>query len=117
MKTRVVIVERPTRDKIDLSRAAEHGELVVLTDMSRNQISAFDPGAYIKHVSESLDAIKFDPTTDLLCVVGPVLPVSILISVAAMKYSVLTLLCYHVHQQSYVPRTIDMRRLANERAH
>jgi len=105
MRSRVFVVERP-RPNIDLRCAEKFGELVLLFEAEDRRCSVFHSEQYGLAVLERLRAKNFDPLLDLLCVAGSMVPVTIAIAAAVLRYGRISVLLYNAAESSYVERTI-----------
>lgn len=101
MSSRVFVAE--PNEQYDISSAAERGELVYLSRRV-NPISTADA---VRGFTEALDAHKFDPSKDWICLSGKTATLCLLVASIAARYEVLPLLIFDARNGSYVERIIN----------
>lgn len=109
-KSRVFIAERP-RQGIDIDRAGDFGEVFVISEHFETRLTAYELCEYVDAVERFLREHNFDPIHDYFCVVGPVLPISVVTAVLCRMFDQITLLCYKPAAGRYVQRILDMKKV------
>ena len=107
---RVFIAERP-RQGIDIERAADFGEVLVISEHFEARLTAYELVEYVAAVERFLKERQFDPQSDYFCVVGPVLPISVVTAVLCRMYDEITILCFKPSVGRYVQRILSMKKI------
>lgn len=97
-----VIAAEPN-DRYSFICAETYGDLIYLSDVSLNP---FESSTAIGLFSKQLDKISFDPDTDVICLTGKTIIVSLLMSVVAVKYNKFKVLMFDARVSAYRERTI-----------
>lgn len=107
-KSRVLILEK-TSDKVDVTPAAEYGELVYVLDRTTRgaqRTSVFDTSRYEEMLLKRLDELRYDPDEDYVCLAGKVICVSVLCALLAREYGAFKALMFDAHESRYVNRVM-----------
>jgi hypothetical protein len=102
--TRVFIIE-PPRESLNVSPAAEYGELVYVFGPNERRCSAFDTTKFGAALLNKLSTLRYDPEADLLCVVGSMVTVAVSIASVAHAHACFSLLLFNSVHGTYVKTT------------
>jgi hypothetical protein len=104
-KARVFLLE-PTQSNIDVSSAAEFGELTYLFKQGDARCSVFDTERYTARLKSRLQAACFDQHEDVICIAGKIACVAALCACVAGEYGAFSILLFDAHDEVYVKRTL-----------
>lgn len=105
MIPRVFVVEPYKRPGIDITDLNEFGEVVYLFPLNGDRTSIFDE-EFGFDVLEKLDTYRFDPSTDFIAIVGPMVNVVLMIAAAVQEHSPLNVLAYNRCDSKYTTLTL-----------
>lgn len=97
-----VIAAEPN-NRYNFDSAETYGDLIYLSDVSLNP---FESSKAIGLFSKRLDEIDFDPDSDIICLTGQTIIISLLMSVVAVKYNKFKVLMFDARVSAYKERTI-----------
>jgi len=100
---KVFIIEHP-RNNIDVSKAADFGEIIYLFDKDDRRCSAWDHKRFGRRVLGRLKELGYNPTDDYICVVGAMLIVINSIIAIAQSHEAFTLLMFNSVENAYVSK-------------
>jgi len=100
---RVFIIE-PPRTYVDTSKASAFGDIYYVFNHEDRRCSVFHSAEFGRTVLDSLKTLKFDNKSDFICVVGPMLTVTISIVALSQTYDELKLLLFDSVHDKYVSR-------------
>jgi hypothetical protein len=106
MNERVFVIERP-KPGLDISKAAEYGEIVHIFHEGDGRCSVFDSDKFCQRIIERLQELRFDPDRDSICVVGSMILVVLLVVAAQAEWCHTTFLFYSASESRYVKRRLD----------
>ncbi len=99
-----VFVFEPVTNSIE--RAYVHGYVCYLFDEDHRRPSIWETDELRIAIKERLHVASFDPHTDFYLVVGPIIPITLTVSVLQEVYKEYKLLYWHSELREYVPRLI-----------
>jgi hypothetical protein len=105
MISRVFVVEPYNKRGINLSRLYEYGEIVYLFPVEGDRTSIFDP-TFEGDVIEKLETYRFDPATDFIAIVGPMVSVCLMIASTIQYYAPIKVLAYDRRDDAYTTITL-----------
>ena len=103
---RVFIIEH-VRSYIDVSKAETYGEIVYLFDRNDRRCSVWEHPRFGQKILQLLEAYKFNPEIDFICVAGAMLTVSIAIIVVSQNYDFYNVLLFNSVESTYTQRRIN----------
>ena len=99
-----------TNDRFDLSKAAEHGEVVYLLDR-RTVPNVFDPIGIAKAASQRFIEERYDPSVDYVALTGATVTVALVLAVALEMHGPVKILIFDAANERYVPRDLDLEQV------
>ena len=103
---RIVILEQP--HKIDIKRLEEQAEVVFLFGGGKPRTSIMRCDVFMRAVADRLREINYDPAVDLVALLPPVLPTSLLMSVVSAQHKVFSVIIFNAVTSSYETRSINL---------
>lgn len=105
MTPKVIVVEPNPR--FDLSAAQTFGEITYLTE----GVNPFDTHEIVRAVDAGLDRVGFDPTRDVVAIVGYVLTISFALAAIAAKHPKINVILYDARKSAYNKRVLDVSKV------
>lgn len=106
---RIVILEQP--HKVDITRLTQQAEVVFLFGREKPRTSVMRCDVFMRAVVERMKEINFDPDVDLLAVLPPVLPTSLMLAAATSLHPKMNVVIFNAVTSSYETRTLDLETL------
>lgn len=103
---RVFLVKEP-HDRIDLTTAADFGELRFIFTPDVRRVSVFDVVRFAQHALDRLDAEDFDPNVDAYCMCGKLVEVAMLFGAMIARYGLVRVLIWNASECRYMLRTMN----------
>lgn len=100
---KVFIIEHP-RNNIDVSKAANFGEIVYLFGKEDRRCSAWDHKRFGRRVLGRLKELNYNPEEDFICVVGAMLVIINSIIAIAQSQETFKLLLFNSIEDDYVSK-------------
>ncbi len=105
-ESRVFVIEHP-RNRIDVSKAEEYGNIVYIFDNKERRCTAWLHVEYGQTILRRLKTYHFDPKIDFVCIVGAMLTITVYIIVVAQYYSEFKALLFDSRDNRYVQKKFD----------
>lgn len=106
---RVFLFEPPNSDKIDVSAAAQYGQIDYLfrpRQGEKTRSSIFDTEKLADEIVSALEAKEYDPAKDYLCVSGHINSIIILTATAVAEYGLIRALLFDTRERNYIVREL-----------
>ena len=107
--------------RVDVTKAKEFGELTyIFSEHDHNRGNLFDITEFIKEIGTRLVEMKFDPQSDIVCIVGRIIPVALFQTATIFLLQCrgydgdLKLLLWNAVEAEYVVRLIRIKEIVED---
>ncbi len=105
-ESRVFVIERP-RNKIDVSKAEEYGDIIYIFDNEERRCTAWLHVEYGQMILGRLKTYHFDPKIDFICIAGAMLVITIYVIAVAQYYGEFKALLFDSRDDRYLQKKFN----------